>query len=112
MLKSKIHRAKVTDSHLDYNGSITIDEDLMEKANIIEHEKVLVANLANGERFETYTIKGLRGSKTICLNGATSHLGNIGDRIIIITFVQLTEEELKSYHPTIIRMNENNDIVE
>ncbi|MFC2149445.1 aspartate 1-decarboxylase [Candidatus Auribacterota bacterium] len=110
VLKSKLHRARVTDSHLDYNGSITIDEDLMKKANIVEYEKVLVANLSNGERFETYAIKGKSGSKTICLNGATSHLGKIGDRVIILTFVNAAQKELEGYKPTVIRLNEKNDI--
>jgi aspartate 1-decarboxylase len=111
ILKSKIHRAIVTDANVDYEGSITIDEELMEKAGMLPYEKVLIANLRNGERFETYTIKGKRGSKTICLNGATAHLGKAGDPVIIFSFVHLTEEEAKVFKPTIIRMDKHNNVI-
>ncbi|HRZ86957.1 MAG TPA: aspartate 1-decarboxylase [bacterium] len=111
ILKSKIHRAIVTDSHIDYDGSITIDEEIMRAAKILPYEKVLVANLANGERFETYAIKGPKGSKTFCLNGATAHLGQKGDPVIILTFVHLTEQQYKKFKPTVVRMDKNNNIV-
>ena len=91
--KSKIHRATVTDANLDYVGSITIDEELMEYAAIREHELVHVWNVSNGDRFETYAIPGARGSGTICVNGAAAHLATKGDKVIIVSFV-LTDEEI------------------
>lgn len=111
ILKSKIHRAIVTDANIEYEGSITIDEELMRKARMLPYEKVLIANLANGERFETYIIKGKKGSKTICLNGATAHLGKKGDPIIIFTFAHLTEKQAKGFKPTIVRVDKNNNAI-
>jgi len=95
VLKSKIHRVKVTQAELNYVGSITIDEDLIEAANIIPNEKVQVVNNNNGARFETYVIKGERGSGIICLNGAAARLAQVGDIIIIISYAQMTMEEGK-----------------
>ena len=111
MLVGKIHRATVTDADLNYEGSITIDEDLMEKANIYENEKVWVWNIDNGNRFETYAIKGERGSGIICLNGAAARRVNVGDKIIIASFAMMDEEEAKSYKPTVVLVDEKNRII-
>jgi len=102
VVKSKIHRVSITGADLHYVGSITIDEDLIDAANLIENEKVQVLNLNNGERFETYVIKGIRGSGDICLNGAAARKVIIGDIIIILSFALLDFEEAKSFKPTII----------
>jgi len=111
LLKSKIHRATVTDANLDYVGSITIDEDLMEAAGIVTYEKVLVGNLANGTRHETYVIPGRRGSGEICSNGAAAHLVNVGDKIIIMAFADFEENEVAQHKPKIIQMGENNRLL-
>jgi aspartate 1-decarboxylase len=111
MFKSKIHRATITDCNLNYIGSITIDEELTEKADIIEGEKVLVVNLNNGARFETYVIFGKRGSGVVCTNGGGARLTLPGDTVIIITFGSYNEEELKNYSPTVIHVDDNNKIV-
>ena len=95
MLKSKIHRATVIQSELDYVGSITIDEELMEAAGIYEYEKVQIADVDNGNRFETYVIAGEKGSGMICLNGAAAHMVNLGDKVIIMSYAQMTPEEIK-----------------
>lgn len=108
VLKSKIHRAKVTQAELNYVGSITIDEDLMDAAQLIANEKVLIVNNNNGARFETYVIKGERGSGTVCLNGATARLAQVGDIIIIMSFAHLPLEEAKIYNPVLIFPDENN----
>ncbi len=102
ILKSKIHRVTVTEANVNYIGSITIDENLMEAANIIEYEKVHVVNVTNGERLVTYVIKGERGSGTICLNGAAAHKANIGDIVIIISYAIMSPEEAKKYTPICI----------
>ncbi|HUX57722.1 MAG TPA: aspartate 1-decarboxylase [Bacteroidales bacterium] len=102
VLKSKIHRVSITGANLHYVGSITIDEDLMNAANIIENEKVQVLNLNNGERFETYVIKGERGSGEICLNGAAARKVVVGDIIIIMSFALLDFREAKTFKPSII----------
>lgn len=102
VVKSKIHRASVTEANLNYVGSITIDEDLMDAANLIENEKVQVLDINNGERFETYVIKGMRGSGEICLNGAAARKVIVGDVIIIMSFALLSFEEAKSFKPAII----------
>lgn len=102
VVKSKIHKASITGANLNYIGSITIDEDLMDAANIIENEKVHVLNLNNGERLVTYVIKGIRGSGEICLNGAAARKVIIGDVIIIMSFALLDFQEAKSFKPTII----------
>jgi aspartate 1-decarboxylase len=102
VLKSKIHRVKVTHSELHYIGSITIDEDLMDAANIIENEKVQIVNLNNGERLETYVIKGDRGSGSIGINGAAARKVLVGDLVLIISYASLEFEEAKKFKPTII----------
>ena len=102
ILKSKIHRAIVTDADLNYEGSITIDEDLIDAANMFIHEKVAIVNNNNGERFETYIICGERGSGIICLNGAAARLVSIGDTVIIIAYAQMTPEEAKNFKPTVV----------
>lgn len=111
VLKSKIHRARVTAASLNYEGSLTIAEDLMEKAGILPYERVLCSNLANGERFETYAIPGERGSGAIVLNGATAHLGKVGDLLIIMSFTVVDEALAKAWHPRIIVLGDSNKIV-
>lgn len=110
MLKSKIHRAVVTDANLNYVGSITLDKDLMEAADIIENEKVTIVNNNNGERFETYVIEGERGSKTVCLNGAAARKVQRGDVVIILTYTILSDEECKGFKPALVYVNEHNEI--
>lgn len=102
VVKSKIHKVTVTEANLQYVGSITIDEDLMEASNIIENEKVQVVNINNGERLETYVIKGERGSGEICLNGPAARKATVGDVIIIISYASLEFEEAKSFKPTLL----------
>lgn len=111
LLKSKIHRAKVTQAELNYVGSITIDEDLMDAANIIANERVQVVNNNNGERFETYAIKGARGSGTVCLNGATARLAQVGDIIIIMSYGFLPMEEAKKYEPVLVFPDNDNKLL-
>ncbi len=108
VLKSKIHRVKVTEANLDYIGSITIDEDLMDAANIIENEKVQVVNNNNGERFETYVITGARGTGTICLNGAAARKVMVGDILIVISYFTIDMEMAKTFKPWVVFPNENN----
>jgi len=108
MLKSKLHHARVTESELEYNGSLTIDRDLMDGVRLRPYEKILVANMANGERFETYAIPAPRGSRTICLNGATAHKGAVGDRLIIFAFAQLSEDEVASHKPRVTILDAEN----
>ncbi len=110
-LHSKIHRATITDSNLNYVGSITIDEDFLEKANIREWEKVEILDIDNGERFQTYALKGQRGSKCFCVNGAAARKVQTGDKIIVVTYAQITEEEMKNHKPTIVQVGENNEII-
>ena len=102
VVKSKIHRAIVTEADLNYIGSITIDEDLMDAANIIENERVQIYNINNGERFDTYVIKGERGSGKLCLNGAAARLVQVGDVVIIVSFASMDFEEAKNHKPTVI----------
>lgn len=109
--KSKIHRASVTEANLNYMGSITIDEELMNAANMFEGEKVQVVNNNNGERFETYIIKGEAGSGVICLNGAAARKAEIGDIVIIISYAFMTPEEAKAYHPVSVHVDEKNRII-
>ena len=111
ILKSKIHRATVTQSELDYVGSITIDEELLEKSGIIEYEKVQVVDIDNGNRLETYTITGERGSGIICLNGAAARLVKPGDKVIIMAYADVTPEEAKENPPKVVFVDENNKIV-
>jgi len=112
MLRSKIHRATVTASELEYEGSLTIDPILMKRAGMLPYEQVLVSNINNGERFETYVIPGQEGSGVICLNGPTARKGVPGDQVIIFCYEYLTDDELKQYHPTIIKVDGNNRINE
>jgi aspartate 1-decarboxylase len=108
VLKSKIHRAVITEANLNYVGSITIDEDLMEAANIIENEKVQVVNVNNGERLETYVIKGKRGSGTCCLNGPAARKAMVGDVVVIISYATMDFEEAKKFQPWIVFPKEGN----
>src|SRR5688572_29937123 len=108
VLKSKIHRATITEANLNYVGSITIDEDLMDGANRIEGEKVQVVNVNNGERLETYVITGKRGSGIICLNGPAARKGMVGDVIVIISYALMQFEEAKSFKPWIVFPKEGN----
>ena len=110
-LNSKIHRATVTDAILNYVGSITIDEEFLELSGIMEWEKVEILNINNGERFQTYVIKGKRGSRCFCLNGAAARKAQVGDKIIIVTYADLTPEEIKTHKPTIVQVGEGNEIV-
>jgi aspartate 1-decarboxylase len=110
MLKAKIHRATVTDCDLDYVGSITIDPDLLEAAEILEHEQVAVLDVDNGARFETYTISGVRGSREFKVNGAAARLVQRGDTIIVISYAQYDERELADYHPRVVHVDAGNEI--
>jgi aspartate 1-decarboxylase len=110
VLKSKIHRVKITQAELHYVGSITIDEALMEGANLIENEKVQIVNVNNGERLETYVIKGERGSGMVCLNGPAARKAQVGDIVIIISYASMDFEEAKSFQPVIIFPDQNNQI--
>lgn len=111
VFKSKIHRVRVTQADLNYIGSITIDEDLLEAAGILEGEKVQIVNNNNGERLETYAIRGERGSGVICLNGAAARRVQVGDVVIIISYALMTPEEAKIFRPTAIFPDENNRLV-
>ena len=108
ILKSKIHRATVTGSNVDYEGSMTIDTELMEQAGLYPYERILCGNLANGSRFETYVIPGARGSRAIVLNGATAHLGNVGDRLTIMSFTSVEEPMAKRWQPRLLVLGDNN----
>lgn len=112
MLQSKLHRIRVTEANLNYMGSITIDIELMEKANILVNEKVQVVNMNNGQRFSTYAIPGERNSGEICLNGAAARLAQVDDEIIIMSYVQVDEQELKDWKPIILFFDENNNIID
>jgi aspartate 1-decarboxylase len=111
LLKSKIHRATVTGASLDYEGSLTVSADLAELVGLIPHEKILVGNLSNGERFETYAIYGPARQGIIELNGATAHLGKIGDRVTIMSFARVAPEEAAVHRPRILVLNEKNVVV-
>ena len=111
ILKSKLHRVRVTQSALNYVGSITIDEDLMDAAHLIANEKVQVVNNNNGARFETYVIKGERGTGTICLNGSCARLAQIGDILIIVSYGALPIEEAKKYQPVLVFPDDNNRLL-
>src|SRR5256714_2117712 len=111
LLKSKIHRAQVTGSSLDYEGSLTIAEDLMDKAGVFPNERILCSNLANGQRFETYAIAGERGSGAIELNGAVAHLGRIGDRLTIMAFTEAASAKAKRWKPRVVVLGKRNRII-
>ena len=110
MLKGKIHRATVVQAELDYVGSITVDEDLLDASGILEYEKVQIVDINNGQRFETYTIAGERGSGMICLNGAAARCVQKGDKIIIMCYANLSAEEAKTYRPKVVFVDEYNKI--
>jgi aspartate 1-decarboxylase len=110
LLKSKLHRATVTDADLHYEGSVTIDADLMDAAQILPWEQVNVLNVNNGERFDTYAIRGQRGSGVICLNGPAARLAHVGDLVIILTYAEMEREELLRHTPIVVHVDENNRI--
>lgn len=110
-LYSKIHRATVTDANLEYVGSITIDEELMEAANLLEGQKVDILDVNNGERFQTYVIKGKRGNRDICLNGAAARKVQIGDKVIIVSYASMTLEEKAKFNPSIVMVDDRNNII-
>ena len=112
ILKSKIHRATVTDANLNYEGSITIHSKLMKAANIREYEKVSVVNLNNGERFVTYVITGTDRDNAICINGAAARLACVGDKVIIMSYRMCAEKETDGYRPTIVLVDERNQIIQ
>ena len=110
MLKSKIHRATVMQAALNYVGSITVDEELLEKSGILEYEKVQIVDVDNGSRFETYTIAGERGSGIICLNGAAARCVSVGDKIIIMAYADMDAQEAKIHKPTVVFVDERNRV--
>ncbi|MCR5113392.1 MAG: aspartate 1-decarboxylase [Acholeplasmatales bacterium] len=110
MLKSKIHRAVVTQADLNYVGSVTIDTELLEASGIYEYEKVQIVDINNGNRFETYTIAGEPGSGIICLNGAAAKCVNVGDKVIIMAYCNIDKEEVKNHKPTVVFVDDNNKI--
>lgn len=112
VVKSKIHRARITRKDIDYVGSCTIDRELLEAADILPWEKVQVLNLENAARFETYVMEGAPGSGDVCLNGPAARLGEPGDRILVITYVLLDEAELASHHPVVVHVDERNRITD
>lgn len=109
MLKSKLHRAVVTEADVNYVGSITIDKELMDKANILEYEKVSVVDVENGQRFDTYVIAGEEGSRIICVNGAAARLVSVGDHIIIMAYRLIDEEKAKNHKPSVVFLDSNNN---
>lgn len=111
VLKAKIHTATVTESNLEYEGSITIDSIILKKAGILPYEKVMVSNLNNGERFETYAIPGKSGGRGICLNGPTARKGVVGDKVIVFCYGYFEDRELKHFAPTILRLDSDNRII-
>ena len=111
MMKGKIHRATVTQADLHYEGSISIDQDLLERAGILPNEQVDILNITNGERFTTYAITAPRGSRTFGLNGAAARRVQLGDKIIIITYAQMEAEVAKSYVPNVVLLDENNEVI-
>lgn len=112
MLYSKIHRATVTDANLNYVGSITIDQNLLDASNLKVGQKVEIVNVNNGERFSTYVIKGERGSKDMCLNGAAARKVEVGDKIIVIAYASYHEKELEEYKPVVVLVDDNNNVTE
>ena len=112
MMKSKIHRATVTDANLHYVGSITVDRDLMDEADLLEYEQVAVVDIDNGARLETYVIEGARGSGDICLNGAAARLVSPGDRVIIISYAEYEDTELEGHVPTVVHVDSHNRAID
>ena len=111
MLRSKIHRATITEANLEYEGSLTLDPDLMDAARMVPYEQVNVSNLNNGERFETYVIPGKRGSGVVCLNGPTARKGAVGDKVIIFCYEGFTEAEMKKFKPVIVKVDDKNRLL-
>lgn len=111
LLKSKIHRGSVTEANLAYEGSLTLDPEFMRAADLVPYEKIHVVNINNGARFETYVIEGESGDKTICLNGAAARLGQVGDQVIIMSYSNVDTQEALDHEPTIVLLDENNNIV-
>ena len=112
VMNSKIHRATVTEADVNYIGSITIDSDLIDAANIVEWEKIEVLNITNGSRLQTYVIRGEKGSGEICINGAAAHLVHPGDLVILVTYKRIEEQDLEGHSPNIIHVNSLNEIIE
>jgi aspartate 1-decarboxylase len=112
MLKAKLHRLRVTQADLYYEGSITVDKELLDTAGILPYEKVQVVNVNNGERLETYTIPGEAGERTVCLNGPAARLAAPGDQVIAISYADLTPSEAQQHHPRVVLVDENNDVKE
>ena len=111
MLKGKIHRATVTEANLDYMGSLTLDENLLDAAGLMEYEKVQILNITNGNRLETYIIRGKRGSGQVCINGAAAHLIHEGDLVIIVAYCQLSDEESRYHQPQIVYVDADNRVL-
>lgn len=109
MFKSKLHQMKITEADLHYEGSITIDQELLDKAGILPYEKVQVLNITNGERLETYTISGEAGSRVCCLNGAAARKAQVGDRVIIISYAEMSPKEAKDFKPKVVVVDEDNN---
>lgn len=111
-MRAKLHRITVTEANLEYSGSLTVDEDLMDAAGLYDNEKILCANVDNGERFETYVIPGPRGSGVCCLNGAAAWKGKVGHRLIVMAFAQFEDgNEAKFFHPTVVKLGKGNEIM-
>jgi aspartate 1-decarboxylase len=110
MLKSKLHRATITDANLNYEGSMTIDRTLMDAVGLLPFEKIKIYNINNGERFDTYVIPGVAGNGDICLNGAAARKGLVGDLVIIVSYALYSEQELQNFHPKIVALNPDNSI--
>lgn len=108
LLRAKLHMARITEANLMYIGSLAVDEDLMDLADLAPYEKIMVSNMDNGERFDTYIIPAPRGSGEICINGAAARKGMVGDRLIVFAFAYLTEEEVKTFKPKVVILSENN----
>lgn len=111
LLHAKLHHLRITQADLEYLGSLTIDEDLMDAVGLVTYEKILVANLDNGQRLETYAIPGPRGSRIACLNGAAAYMGKVGDRLIVMAFAQVPEQEAAAHQPKVVRLDAENRIV-
>ncbi|HEX7078689.1 MAG TPA: aspartate 1-decarboxylase [Candidatus Eisenbacteria bacterium] len=109
--KSKIHRARVTEANLNYEGSVTVDADLLDAADILPHEQVQILNVSNGERFDTYAIRGPRGSGVICLNGPAARLAQVGDLVLIIAYALMEREELERHTPRVVQVDERNRLI-
>jgi len=112
MLRAKLHRLRVTEAELHYEGSITVDRELLDTAGLLPYEKVQVVNVSNGERLETYTIPGKAGERTVCLNGPAARLAAVGDDVIVIAYAELTPAEARQHDPRVVHVDENNDVAE